>query len=155
VVLPQLRPALLAGWLVIALYVLGDFGVVALMRFEAFSYAIYLQYASAFDRTYAAWLSLILLALALGIVAAEGRLLGRRRYARVGSGAQRAVVILRLGAGRRSATPTWRSCCSPRSASRPWSWATGCCSHRRPWRPGRPSAGVRAHDRRRRAGGRS
>jgi iron(III) transport system permease protein len=37
VVLPQLRPALLAGWLVIALYVLGDFGVVALMRFEAFS----------------------------------------------------------------------------------------------------------------------
>jgi len=97
VVLPQLRPALLAGWLVIALYVLGDFGVVALMRFEAFSYAIYLQYAAAFDRTYAAWLSLILLVLSLGIVATEGRLLGRRRYARVGSGAQRAVVITRLG----------------------------------------------------------
>jgi iron(III) transport system permease protein len=97
VVLPQLRPALLAGWLVIALYVLGDFGVVALMRFEAFSYAIYLQYAAAFDRTYAAWLSLILLLLSLGVVAAEGRLLGRRRYARVGSGAQRAVVVMRLG----------------------------------------------------------
>jgi len=98
VILPQLRPALLAGWLVIALYVLGDFGVVALMRYEAFSYAIYLQYASAFDRTYAAWLSLILLALTLGIVATEGRLLGRRRYARVGSGSQRAVLVTRLGA---------------------------------------------------------
>lgn len=97
VILPQLRPALLAGTLVIALYVLGDFGVVALMRYEAFSYAIYLQYASAFDRTYAAWLSLILLAITLAIVASEGRLLGRRRYARVGGGAQRAVVVTRLG----------------------------------------------------------
>ncbi len=96
VVLPQLRPALLAGWLVIALYVLGDFGVVALMRYEAFSYAIYLQYSSAFDRTYAALLSLVLLGLTLLIVGTEGRLLGRRRYARVGSGAQRAVVMTRL-----------------------------------------------------------
>jgi iron(III) transport system permease protein len=97
VVLPQLRPALLAGWLVIALYVLGDFGVVALMRFEAFSYAIYLQYSAAFDRVYAAWLSLMLLAMTLGIVIAEARLLGARRYARIGSGSQRAVVVTRLG----------------------------------------------------------
>jgi iron(III) transport system permease protein len=97
VVLPQLRPALLAGWLVIALYVLGDFGVVALMRYEAFSYAIYLQYSAAFDRIYAAWLSLMLLALTLGIVVTEARLLGTRRYARVGSGAPRAVVMTRLG----------------------------------------------------------
>ncbi len=96
VILPQMRPALLAGWLVIALYVLGDFGVVALMRFEAYSYAIYLQYSSAFDRTYAAWLSLILLALTLAIVATEGRLLGKRKYARTGSGSQRAVVMTRL-----------------------------------------------------------
>jgi len=97
VILPQLRPALLAGWLVIALYVLGDFGVVALMRYEAFSYAIYVQYASAFDRTYAAWLSLILLLMTLAIVLSEGRLLGTRRYARIGSGAARMVVITRLG----------------------------------------------------------
>jgi iron(III) transport system permease protein len=96
VILPQLRPALLAGYLVIALYVLGDFGVVALMRFEAFSYAIYVQYASAFDRTYAAWLSLILLAMTLGIVVSEGRILGGRRFARIGSGSQRALLITRL-----------------------------------------------------------
>jgi iron(III) transport system permease protein len=96
VILPQLRPALLSGYLVIALYVLGDFGVVALMRFEAFSYAIYVQYASAFDRTYAAWLSLILLAMTLGIVISEARLLGGRRFARTGSGSQRAVLITRL-----------------------------------------------------------
>jgi iron(III) transport system permease protein len=39
----------------------------------------------------------MLLALTLGIVATEARLLGRRRYARIGGGAQRAVVVTRLG----------------------------------------------------------
>lgn len=96
VILPQLRPALLAGWLIIALYVLGDFGVVALMRFETFSFAIYNQYLSAFNRSYAAWLALMLLVLTLAIVVAEGRLLGRKRYARVGSGAARPAPPQRL-----------------------------------------------------------
>ena len=54
----QLRPAWLAGALLIVLHVLGDFGVVSLMRFETFSYAIYSQYVSSFDRVYAAWLAL-------------------------------------------------------------------------------------------------
>ena len=98
VVLPQLRPALLAGWLVVALYVLGDFGVVALMRYETFSYAIYTQYTSAFDRTYAAWLALMLLAMTLSIVLVEARLLGRRRYARVGGGVARRAPATELGA---------------------------------------------------------
>ncbi len=98
VVVPQLRPALLAGWLVVALYVLGDFGVVALMRYETFSYAIYTQYTSAFDRTYAAWLALTLLAMTLSIVLLEARLLGRRRYARVGGGAARRAPTTKLGA---------------------------------------------------------
>src|SRR5690606_34978001 len=62
VTLPHLLPALLAGWLVIGLYVLGDFGVIALMRYEVYSYAIFTQYAAAFDRVYAACLSLILMA---------------------------------------------------------------------------------------------
>ncbi|MDG4869622.1 ABC transporter permease subunit, partial [Guyparkeria sp. 1SP6A2] len=35
VMLPHLLPALLAGYIVVALYVLGDFGAVALMRYEA------------------------------------------------------------------------------------------------------------------------
>jgi iron(III) transport system permease protein len=103
VIVPQLRPALLSGYLVIALYVLGDFGVVALMRFEAFSYAIYLQYASAFDRTYAAWLSLLLLMLTTLILFGEHRALGSRRYARTGGGGQRLVVMMRLGRGRYAA----------------------------------------------------
>lgn len=75
VVLPQLRPAFLAGGLLIALHVLGDFGVVSLMRFETFSYALYLQYTASYDRIYAAWLALILLALTVTALVFEAYLL--------------------------------------------------------------------------------
>lgn len=103
VVLPQLRPALLSGWLVVSLYVLGDFGAVALMRFETFSFAIYTQYTAAFDRNNAALLALMLLLITTTIVVFELRLLGRRRYARLGRGAPRPPARERLG---RSA-PLW------------------------------------------------
>jgi iron(III) transport system permease protein len=89
VVLPQLRPAFFAGGLLVVLHVLGDFGVVSLMRFETFSYAIYLQYAAAFDRVYAAWLALMLLGLTGALLALEARLLKGRRYARTGGGSPR------------------------------------------------------------------
>ena len=75
IVLPQLRPAFLAGSLLVLLHVFGDFGVVSLMRFETFSYAIYLQYSTAFDRVYAAWLALMLLALTGVLLWLEARLL--------------------------------------------------------------------------------
>ncbi|WP_245771018.1 ABC transporter permease [Natronohydrobacter thiooxidans] len=86
VTLPHLMPALMAGWLVVGLYVIGDFGAVALMRYEAFSYAIYIQYSAAFDRVYAAWLALILIAIALSVVWWESRLREGAHYARTGSG---------------------------------------------------------------------
>jgi iron(III) transport system permease protein len=85
VVLPHLLPSLLAGWLVVGLYVLGDFGAVALMRYEVFSYAIFTQYSGAFDRIYAAWLSLMLMVVTVVFVLMEARLRGKR-YARVGKG---------------------------------------------------------------------
>lgn len=89
VTLPHLRPALFAGWLVIGLYTVGDFGAVALMRYEVFSYAIYTQYSGAFDRIYAAWLALILVVVAMVFVWLEGRIRDARRYARTGTGAGR------------------------------------------------------------------
>ncbi len=97
VTLPHLRPALLAGWLVIGLYVLGDFGAVALMRYEVFSYAIFTQYHGAFDRVYAAWLSLMLLAMTVGVVGLEWRLLGRTKLWRSGSGVGRKPAEVPLG----------------------------------------------------------
>jgi iron(III) transport system permease protein len=96
VVVPHLVPSLLAGWLVVGLYVLGDFGAVALMRYEVFSYAIFTQYSGAFDRVYAAWLSLMLMVITVIFVVLEGRLRGRR-YARVAKGAQRVAMPVPLG----------------------------------------------------------
>lgn len=96
VTLPHLAPALLAGWLVIALYVAGDFGAVALMRYEAFSYAIFVQYSAAFDRVYAAWLSLMLMAVTLSFILIEARL-RRGRYARTGKGTTRPPAPVPLG----------------------------------------------------------
>jgi len=75
VMLPQLRPAMGAGGLLVALHVLGDFGVVSLMRFDTFSYALYLQYTASYDRIYAAWLALILLGITLLALFLEGYML--------------------------------------------------------------------------------
>lgn len=97
IVLPQLWPSLVAGWMVVALYVIGDFGAIALMRYEVFSYAIYTQYSGALDRTYAAWLSLMLLGLAGTIIAAQGLVARNRRLARVGLGTARLPRPMALG----------------------------------------------------------
>lgn len=73
VILPQLRPAIAAGALLVALYTLRDFGAVAIMRFTTFTRAIYVQYQSAFDRSTAAMLSLVLVGLTLIILSLEWR----------------------------------------------------------------------------------
>lgn len=97
VTLPMLRPAIVSGFLLVALYVLSDFGAVALFRYETFTWAIYLQYRGAFDRTGAAALSLVLVLLALALLHAEMKMRGRARYARVGSGVSRAPRLVQLG----------------------------------------------------------
>jgi iron(III) transport system permease protein len=97
VTLPLLRPAIAAGGLLVALYTLHDFGAVSLMRFPTFTQAIYLQYRAAFDRTPAAILSLMLVAIALFVVAVEQRARGRARYYRTGAGAARDLPAVPLG----------------------------------------------------------
>jgi len=100
IVLPQLRPAFLAGGLLIALHVLGDFGVVSLMRYDTFSYALYIQYAASYDRIYAACLALMLLILTGAILVLEARLLRGLLYHRTESGAARSATQHRLGSWR-------------------------------------------------------
>ncbi|MEX2404312.1 MAG: iron ABC transporter permease, partial [Balneolales bacterium] len=97
VILPQLRPALYAGCLIIGLYVLGDFGAVSLMRFETFSYAIYLQYAASYDRIYAAWLALMLLGITITVLIMEYRLLRGLFFSRTGTGSERLARPVSLG----------------------------------------------------------
>ena len=100
VVLPQLRPAFLSGGLLVGLHVLGDFGVVSLMRFETFSYALYLQYTASYDRIYAACLALMLLALTGAVLFLEARLLRGVLLHRTGSGTRRQSTAWTLGGWR-------------------------------------------------------
>ena len=100
VTLPQLRPAIAAGALLVALYSLADFGAVSLLQFDSFTRAIYVQYRSSFDPTLAAVLALMLVTCTAGILLAESRLRGRARYHRSGGGAVRPPPLVRLGAWR-------------------------------------------------------
>ena len=97
VTLPLLRPAILAGGLLTALYTLSDFGAVAIMRYETFTWSIFIQYGSALDRTLAAAWSLTLIALALAVVWGEHAARGRARYYSSGGGASRPHQPVPLG----------------------------------------------------------
>jgi iron(III) transport system permease protein len=99
VTLPQLRPALAAGALLVALYTLSDFGAVSLLQFDSFTRAIYVQYRASFDPTLAAVLALLLVACTGAILLAESRLRGRAAYHR-SEGTVRPSQIVRLGAWR-------------------------------------------------------
>jgi len=79
VVLPSLRPALTSGSLLVALYVLSDFGAPTLLRFSSFTRVIFARYTTAFDRSTAAALALLLVALALAVVALEVWARSKRR----------------------------------------------------------------------------
>ena len=97
VTVPQLRPAIISGSLLVALYTLSDFGAVSLMRYPTFTWVIYQQYQTAFDRSIAAVLSLALVGMALAIVLLDAYTRGRLRYHRSGSGASRRAEVVRLG----------------------------------------------------------
>ena len=76
---PQIRPATLAGALLVALYALSEFGAVALMRFPVLTTAIQQAYGSSFNRNYAAILATGLVSLAMLVVLAEQLARGRAR----------------------------------------------------------------------------
>ncbi len=96
VTLPQLRTSISAGALLVALYVLSDFGAVAAMRYEVFTWVIYGAYRAGFDPTRAAILSSMLVAVAMVLVIAESRTRGAAA-ARVGSGTARRAAPISLG----------------------------------------------------------
>jgi len=97
VTIPAVRPAVTLGSLLVALYVLSDFGVVSLMRYDSLTRAIYLQYRSLFDRTPAAVLALVLVALTAVALGLELRARTRGRLWRAGPGAARRARPVRLG----------------------------------------------------------
>ena len=96
VTLRRVWPSATAGGLLVALYVLSDFGAVSLMRYDAFTLGIYTSYRATFDRTPAAVLGCVLVALAAVLTWGESRARGRAAT-RVGSGVARAAAPERLG----------------------------------------------------------
>jgi len=71
VTLPQIRNSVAAGSLLVALYVLSDFGAVSLLGVDTFTRAISNLYRGSFDRSTAAVLALILVAISGMIISIE------------------------------------------------------------------------------------
>jgi len=91
VVLPQLRPALLGGSLIVALHILAEFGALQMLRFPTFTTAIYDQYRSSFNGPAANMLAGVLLLSCLLLLTLELRLRGHHRYSRLGGGSARSI----------------------------------------------------------------
>jgi iron(III) transport system permease protein len=89
VVLPQLRPALLGGMLLVALNTLTEFGAFALLRFRTFRVGI--------DGPPAALLAVILVLLCVICLVLEWRIAGHASYARIQGGVRRRGSRARLG----------------------------------------------------------
>ncbi|NCJ06900.1 ABC transporter permease subunit [Synechococcales cyanobacterium C] len=97
VTLPQLRPSIAAGSLLVALYALQDFGTPGLMRFNSFTRAIFIQYRASFNRNTAAALALVLVVLVLGILFLEYWARSRAVYYSRGSAVPREQTLIPLG----------------------------------------------------------
>src|SRR3972149_4180817 len=96
VILPALRPGLMAGALLVALDILAEYGTVALLRYETFSSAIFVQLSGRYDRSAASVLSGILVALAIAILWGELRLQGKARFTQMESN-WRPAPLMALG----------------------------------------------------------
>ncbi len=96
VVLPQLAPAIGAGGVLVALYVLSDFGAVAILRFDSFTREIYIAFQAA-QRTEAAALGMVLVVVMLALFALYARVRGARALHRTSPGTQRPPAPVRLG----------------------------------------------------------
>ena len=79
VTLPQIRNSVTAGSLLVALYVLSDFGAVSLLGVDTFTRSIANLYRGSFDRSTAAVLALILVVISAVIIAIESRARSRSK----------------------------------------------------------------------------
>ncbi len=88
VTLPQIKPGIAAGSLLVALYTLSDFGTPQIMRYDVFTRMIYIWYDNFFLGR-AALMSLLLLVMTVGILVWESRISASREGAHVSSGSRR------------------------------------------------------------------
>jgi iron(III) transport system permease protein len=96
VTLPHLRPAILAGALLVALYVFRDFGAVTTLQYNTFTRIIYNRYLS-YRLDMAALFASVLVILTIAILFLEQRSRGRVRYDRLSTGCPRRPQPTQLG----------------------------------------------------------
>ena len=82
--------------LLIALHLLAEYGLYAMIRFDTFTTAIFDQFQSTFNGPAANMLAGVLVLCCLGLLLLEALSRGRARYARVGSGSARSQTPRRL-----------------------------------------------------------
>ena len=97
IVVPQLRPAICGGALLVALHLLAEFGVMQMMRFSTLTTAIVQQYTIGFSDAPGSLLATTLIGLCLLVLTLEVLARGRARIARVGPGSWQPPVRARLG----------------------------------------------------------
>jgi iron(III) transport system permease protein len=96
-VLPQARPALGAGALLVLTHMFAEFGALSLLRVQTFTTAIFASYELEFDSASAALQSVVLMALCLPAAWGEMRLRRGTSLARVGRGSTRRLPRMPLG----------------------------------------------------------
>lgn len=97
VVLPQLRPALYGGLLLVFLDTLVEFDAFVAFKYQTFSLSIYYQYQVSFSASGAAALSLFSVAVCVAVLVGENRLRGGANYTRISQGARKGVARYDLG----------------------------------------------------------
>lgn len=97
VILPQLRPALLGGSLLVALSTISEFGAFTLLRFRTFTTQVYAEFRTTFDSGGASVFGCILIVLCLLCFLLERRLMGQSRYDRIERGTRRPALRYALG----------------------------------------------------------
>lgn len=89
--MPQIAPAAASGALLVGLYTISEFGVVAIMRFRTLTPSIERAFGGSFNRELAMLLSVLLVAMALVVIAVERAV-------------RRPVMVQKSGHGRASST---------------------------------------------------
>jgi iron(III) transport system permease protein len=97
VIVPQLRPALLGGMLLVVLDTLVEFDAFVALKYQTFTVHIYAQYELSFSASGAAALSFFSIVLCVLLLFGESRLRGGANYTRVSQGVRRPVTRYRLG----------------------------------------------------------
>lgn len=90
--LPLLRPSIGAGGILVALYVLSDFGAISMLRYNTFTSAIYYQMGG-YDNVSATILSLVLILLTVGVLWLEGKVGRKKAYFQADSSYENLEVL--------------------------------------------------------------